>query len=111
MAHEGIGWSPEALDDVERIAEYIGKDSPTHAAGMVKRLFAAVEDLELFPRMGRAIPEVDDPAYRDLIVGQYRLIYRLDGDQVLVIGVVHGARLLTRAIGDRLPRNRRRKRE
>jgi toxin ParE1/3/4 len=106
-----IVWSREALDDTERIAEYIAKDSEAYAAITVQRFFSEMEELALFPKMGRALPEIDDDAYRDWIVGAYRIVYRVEQSQVMVIAVVHGARLLTRAIGDRLPRSRKRRRE
>jgi hypothetical protein len=61
--------------------------------------------------MGRALPEIDDDTYRDWIVGAYRIIYRIDEHTLKLIAVVHGARTLTRAIGERLPRSRKRNRE
>ncbi|MBN1359621.1 MAG: type II toxin-antitoxin system RelE/ParE family toxin [Sedimentisphaerales bacterium] len=44
--------------------------------------------------MGRLVPEVNDPAIRELILGNYRVIYRLRGDLVEILTVHRGARLL-----------------
>ena len=85
-------WSPSALADVEAIAEYIGRDSLDQAALFVARLFEATDRLADFPSSGRTIPELDDPACRQIIVGAYRIMYRDDGDEVWITGVVHGAR-------------------
>jgi len=46
----------------------------------------------------------EDERYRELIVRPYRIIYRVFDDRVEIIAVVHGARLLERAIASRLPR-------
>jgi plasmid stabilization system protein ParE len=37
------------------------------------------------PRMGRRVPEADDDAIRDLIVGSYRLIYAVEPEQVSIL--------------------------
>lgn len=111
MAWE-IRWSHDALSDVEAISRFIAQDSPTYAEAMAKRFFAAIEDLAIFPGMGRQLPELEHPDYRDWIVGVYRIVYRLDRDlnNLVVIAVVHGARQLLGAIQDRLPKPRRRPR-
>lgn len=32
-------WSPQAIEDIKAIAEYIGRDSNIHAESTVKRIF------------------------------------------------------------------------
>ncbi len=108
MAYE-VAWSPVAIEDVEEIAKYIARDSEVYAARMVQRFFDAADYFADFPNIGRSVPEGDDPAYRDWIVGSYRLIYRVEAERVVIIAVVHGGRLLRSSIGERLPRQRRRK--
>ena len=110
MAWE-IKWTNDALSDVDAIARFIALDSTRYAEVMTERFFASVEDLAAFPGMGRQLPEIDHPDYRDWIVGAYRIVYRLDRDvnQLVVVGVVHGARQLLKAMQDRLPKPRRRR--
>ncbi|MDQ3441478.1 MAG: type II toxin-antitoxin system RelE/ParE family toxin [Planctomycetota bacterium] len=67
-----IGWHPEAYSELHAIAEYISIDSETYAAAVVTRIVAAVDDLERFPLIGRRVPERDDDAIRERIVGNYR---------------------------------------
>jgi plasmid stabilization system protein ParE len=86
-------WSPPALDDVASIAEYIGKDSQDQARLFTRRLLEGVERLREFPRSGRVIPEIGDPQCREIIYGAYRIMYRIEADEVWITGVVHGARL------------------
>ena len=85
-------WSPSALSDIDAIAEYIARDSADHAALLIARLRRAADRLMDFPRRGRIIPELDDPSCREVIEGPYRLMYRVEGDDVWITGVVHGAR-------------------
>ena len=85
-------WAPSALDDIGAIAEYIAKDSPEAASLFVRRLMEATDRLQEFPLSGRTIPEIHEPDCREVIYGAYRIMYRLEGDEVWITGVVHGAR-------------------
>ncbi|WP_235269765.1 type II toxin-antitoxin system RelE/ParE family toxin [Geoalkalibacter subterraneus] len=59
VAHR-IVWSPQALSDVEGIAEYIEQDSPFYARTVVARIVAATRNLVQFPMTGRVVPEMMD---------------------------------------------------
>ncbi|HEX3359099.1 MAG TPA: type II toxin-antitoxin system RelE/ParE family toxin [Tepidisphaeraceae bacterium] len=67
MAHKII-WSPIAIDDLGAIATYISRDSESYAASMIQRIVAGVENLSLFPLMGREVPELHDESIREIIV-------------------------------------------
>jgi len=85
-------WAAAALNDLDAIAAYIANDSPDHAALFVARLIEATDSLADFPQSGRPIPECDDRAWREVIVGAYRVMYRIEGEAVWISGIVHGAR-------------------
>ncbi len=85
-------WAPSALDDVESIAAYIAKDSVEMASLCVSRLFDATDRLQEFPFSGRIIPEINKPDYREVIYGTYRIMYRVERNEVWITGVIHGAR-------------------
>ena len=87
-----VVWSPSALADMEAIADYVARDSGDQAALLVTRLQEATDRLMDFPQSGRIIPELADPSCREIIVGPYRVMCRLEADQVWITGVVHGAR-------------------
>lgn len=40
---------------------------------------------------GRTVPEVSDPAVRELFVGRYRLLYRVLENEVQILAFIHGA--------------------
>jgi Plasmid stabilisation system protein. len=60
----------------------------------VQRIFDASERLAEFPESGRIVPEVGRTEVREVLVGKYRLMYLLLPDEVEVLTVIHGARLL-----------------
>ena len=88
-----IIWTRQAVEDVEAIKAYVGRDSLRYAAMLVERLVAAVGRLDSFPQSGRVVPEVRDECLREVIHGNYRLVYRLEAETVKVITVYHVARL------------------
>ena len=56
-----LGWSEETLEDIESIAEYIEKDSPTYAKSVVSKFFEKAELLQEFSELGRKVPEMNNP--------------------------------------------------
>lgn len=89
-----VVWTLQAVEDVEAIRAFIARDSPHFAALMVERIVESVERLREFPRSGRVVPEVDRDAYREVILGSYRIVYRLEDNRAEILTVVHAARLL-----------------
>ena len=89
-----VEFSPTALFDLEDIANYIARDNPIAAERWVDKLVAAAEKAASHPRSGRAVPEVEDQKIREVIVGEYRVIYRVDEKRLLVLTVIEGHRRL-----------------
>ncbi len=87
-----VKWAPSALDDVESIAEYIARDSVEMATIFVGKIFDTTERLQKFPFSGRVIPEIMDSDCREIIYGAYRIMYRIEHEEVWITGVMHGAR-------------------
>ena len=87
-----VKWTDSAWNDLEQIAQYIGKDSEHYAAAIVLEVREAARSLEHFADRGRQVPEFGNPAVRQLIVGTYRLVYHVNPQMVHVLGVIHGAR-------------------
>jgi plasmid stabilization system protein ParE len=58
----------------------------------VHGLVAAVERLQDHPRSGRVVPELGDESIRELVHGNYRIVYRLEDAVVEIATVFHGAR-------------------
>ena len=91
-----VNWTDQALDDIENIAQFIAKDSLKYANIQVQRFFDKAEILTTHPHAGRIVPEINQSYLRELIQGNYRIIYRLVTDnQIDILTVHHSRRLLS----------------
>jgi plasmid stabilization system protein ParE len=82
-----VRWSDRALAELERIHEYIAEDDPLAAARWVGVLQAAAGRLALFPRSGRVVPELDRDDVREIVKGNYRLVYLVTDHGPIVVTV------------------------
>ncbi len=87
-------WSADALDDIEAIGDYISRDSEFYAESTVLKIYEAPQNLVNFPKQGRVVPEVGDEDIRELFVFQYRIIYEIKCNEIHILTVLHGKRLL-----------------
>ena len=87
-------WSPQAIEDIQSIAEFIARDSALYAESTVERIFQAPEKLIQFPKLGRVVPEKNDDSIREIFVFQYRIIYEIMASEIHILTVVHGKRIL-----------------
>jgi plasmid stabilization system protein ParE len=88
-----IVWAPQAIDDAAAIRAYIARDSSHYADLIVERIVAAIDLLASSPRAGRVVPEIGDESLREIIHGNYRIVYRLRPGAIEIATVLHGARL------------------
>ena len=62
-----LEWSEEALEDIESIATYIEKDSPIYAKSVVSKFFEKAELLlQEFSKLGRKVPEMNNPQISEI---------------------------------------------
>ncbi|HEV2356087.1 MAG TPA: type II toxin-antitoxin system RelE/ParE family toxin [bacterium] len=85
-----IRWLAEAVGDLTAIRAYIARDNPAAAAEVARRIRDAVGMLADYPGAGRPgrVPET-----RELVIGgtPYLLPYRVQGDAVEILRVLHSA--------------------
>ena len=88
--------TPAAERDVEEIWTYIAADSPENATTFLLRLEEQIDTLEQLPERCPLIPENEQlgAAYRHLLHGAYRTIFRINGKTVYILRIIHGTRLL-----------------
>jgi len=89
-----IEWSSIAQNDLNKIIDYIAQDSLEYALLFYEQVREKVENLTQFPKMGRKVPELDDPNIRELILRNYRLIYQILGEKIQIVRLIHGSRIL-----------------
>jgi len=87
-----VVWAPLALERAAEIARCIAADRPAGAARWIDRLVQIVATLRSQPRRGRRVPELDRDDVREVLHGEYRVIYRVDARRVVILTVRHGRR-------------------
>ena len=87
-----VVWSPLALRRASEAADFIARDDPNAAARWVRGLLDAAHSLSSHPRRGRVVPETSRTEIRELLLGDYRLIYRVAPRRVEILTVRHGRR-------------------
>jgi len=91
----GVEITRTAESDIQEIFEYILQDNEVAAVKWVDEIERQIDSLENFPMRCPVIPEVNEleKEYRHLIYGNYRTIFRIEGSKVIIMRVIHGARL------------------
>ena len=89
-----VKWSPEAMEDLESIVEYIARDSEFYARAVVAEILSVSRNIVEFPLIGRVVPEMGDERIRERFVYSYRLVYRIESERILIVAVIHGKRLI-----------------
>lgn len=90
-----VVWTESAIQDLNDIAEYIAKDSVRYAEVATEELFYSTDILETYPKSGLKVPEFNNESIRQLIRGNYRIVYKIVIPQRVDILTVHNcARLI-----------------
>jgi len=89
-----IVWSQLAIDDLKSIHEYIASESKVYANSMIGKILYRVRQLENFPQSGRIVPEFGQKIIKELIEGNYRIIYKIHPHHIGIVRIHHSARLL-----------------
>jgi addiction module RelE/StbE family toxin len=89
-----IVWTPLALADLKIIHDYIAGESKVYADRMIEKIIARVTVLNSFPESGRIVPEFGQKSIRELLEGNYRIVYKIHPDHIGIVRVHHTARLL-----------------
>lgn len=100
-------WARSARRDLEAIVAYVADRSPQAALATLDRIEGTAKSLAGLVDRGRVVPELARlhvREYRELIVPPYRLIYRGQGADVLVLAVLDARRSLEDVLLDRLIR-------
>jgi len=88
-------WSPQALEDLSAIRDFIAADAPRTAQRFIQRIFESVERLKRHPLSGAVVPELRLKEFREILLKRYRIIYRVrSNEDVEIVTVYHGARIL-----------------
>ena len=90
-----IEWTELAIDRVSEIVKYIAYDSVASAEKWTDKIFDYVVRLEEFPESGRHLPETPNRLeVRELLLGNYRIIYKIATSKIYILTVRHGKQIL-----------------
>jgi toxin ParE1/3/4 len=90
-----VVWTELSVEDLREIFDYISKNSAHYARITVDRIYSRANQITLNPRSGRIVPEFNNDLVRELIIGNYRLIYYIvNEDRIDIVRVYHSARSL-----------------
>jgi addiction module RelE/StbE family toxin len=90
-----VVWTKSSLADLKEIFDYIADDSIRYASITVNRLYQRAQPIAVNPLLGRIVPEFNIKTVRELIEGNYRIIYRVKNKtQIDILRVLHTSRLL-----------------
>jgi addiction module RelE/StbE family toxin len=89
-----VVWSSEALGKQDEIERFIAQDNPERAFAFIELLLDKGDSIASFPEMGRVVPEFSRFDIREIIVGNYRIVYRVNPTQVVILTVFEGHRAL-----------------
>ena len=89
-----VVWTRQARARLAAIEDYIAQDDPEAAARWTNRLVQRTKALGAFPESGRRIPERATSLLREVVVGNYRIVYRVGAKRIEVLTVFEGHHLL-----------------
>jgi plasmid stabilization system protein ParE len=95
-----VRWTESARNDLRSLRDYIARDSAVYARRMVDRIKASVTQLASFPELGGKVEEWDREDIRELLEGNYRIIYLVEARKITILTIIHAARQLPKHPND-----------
>lgn len=90
-----IKWTEISLIDLKEIHDYISEDSSYYASVTVNKIYHKVDLISKNLYLGKITPEINEKLIREVIEGNYRIIYRIKNEnEVDILRIYHTSRLL-----------------
>ena len=85
-------FSAQADHDLDAIKSYIAQDNQAAAEKTVTRILQSILYLQDYPRLGRPgiVPDTRELGILGL---PYKAVYRIEGDTILIVTIVHLSRM------------------
>lgn len=83
-------YAAEAIQDLERLREFIAEKNPEAAERISLQLLKGIENLKQFPRLGIEVPRAPDPKrVRDLAFDRYIVRYLILDAAIYILRIWH----------------------
>ena len=89
-----IIWSPLAVERMTDISDYIALDNQDASISWIELIFDDVDRLRKFPESGRVVPEINKSNIRELVHGNYRVIYKIGSEEIYILTIRHYRQIL-----------------
>ncbi len=89
-----VVWTSEAFSKLDEIESFIAQDSQKRASVFIDSLLEKGDLIGSFPDIGRVVPELSRSEIREILVGNYRIVYRQTPEHIEILTVFEGHRLL-----------------
>lgn len=89
-----VVWTDQAFLRLMEIEDYIARDNPAAAQRHTDKLVARSETIAQQPQLGRVLPELPASGIRELVEGNYRIVYRVGVNRVEILTVFESHRRL-----------------
>ena len=86
-----INWTNLAVEDLKSVFDYISRDSFRYAKIQISRLNSRTQILKTLPNAGKVVPEFENEKLRELIEGNYRIIYKVVNTSKIDILTIHNS--------------------
>jgi plasmid stabilization system protein ParE len=90
-------WTEQALSRLAEIEDFVSTDNPAAAVKLTARLVDRGESLARLSHRGRRLPEMPSSPLRELVEGNYRIVYRIKRNTIEILTVFEGHRRLRRS--------------
>jgi len=84
-----VNWTYQAKEDLKNIADFISHDSKFYAKLQVVKLRNKTQILKTHTYIGRIVPEINNKNIRELIEGNYRIVYKIVSKRQIDILTIH----------------------
>jgi len=90
-----IVWTKISLEDLKEIYDFIADDSIRYAEITVNKIYQKVQSIKTNPYLARIVPELNEENIREIVSGNYRIIFKIiDIKLVHILRIYHSARLM-----------------
>ena len=87
-----VVWTESAQRALDDVLGDIAETSPSGAVRVLTRALDTAASLSTLAERGRVVPGIGEPTLRQLLVYDYRLLYRMLDDRIVIRAFLHGAR-------------------
>lgn len=94
MGETKVILTEQALEDLEEIENYVSKSSVKMGILLVSKFFDKFELIASFPEMGRIVPEFKNSYLREIFQSKYRIIYLVTDQNIEILRIIHGSKLI-----------------